>query len=320
MNIFNKYKRYRAAYENPKSVMWKAYRKKELIPVILKDHSKRIWPPEAIWIYAGGILSCGGVPEKVKAWQQFFDSTQIPNKDEIGEFIEFEYENHKCIFYGVIEAGKMINGSIDEIFFTEVYKFLRPDKSVIIDIGANIGDSAIYFYLKNAERVITLEPFPFSHKFAAINFTANKMSDKIQLLNAGYGKDIEVKVKDKKSNIGDILEISNEGKKISTYSLGTIINMYDLSNKDNLLLKMDCEGCEYNLLDEPIEVLRKFKRIELEFHYGYKNLVSKLKEAGFSVNYSKPVKAGGSEQALRKMALTNNDFTAGYIYAEKDPF
>jgi SpoVK/Ycf46/Vps4 family AAA+-type ATPase len=93
--------------------------------------------------------------------------------------------------------------------------------------------------------------------------------------------------------------------------------MYSLNSKDNLLLKIDCEGCEYNLLDESIEVLRKFNRIEIEFHYGYKKLESKLKEAGFIVYHSKPYKSDKNDLYLKKLALANRDYTIGLIYAKR---
>lgn len=319
MSIFDKYKKYRIAYRNVIFVMWNAYRKRELTQVILKDHSKRVWPTEWASDYANTMKL---FPEKDVALKQLqlYDSIQMPdhpNKDEFGEFIEFEYKNHQCRFYGVTEAGRIVNGDIVSVFIKEEYGFLNPEKSIVIDIGANIGDTGIYFCLNDAERVIALEPFPFSYKYATINVTTNKMKDKIEVLNAGYGKDSELKINDKKSTIIDILEISDDGQKINTYSIVTLLNMYGLNDKDNLLLKMDCEGCEYNLLKEPVDVLRKFKRIEVEFHYGYKNLESKLEEAGFSVHHSKPLESHGSEPSLRKMALINKDFTFGMIYAER---
>lgn len=317
-NYFEVYKKYKASYENPITVMFKAYMRNGFIPVLLKDHYKRIWPVYWVYGYAGMVAQS---PEKGEKLKIFYDSIQKPNhpnRDENGEFVEFEYNNYQCRFYGCAEGGRIINGAIEDVFFREDYKFLNPNNSIVIDIGANIGDSAIYFCLNNAERVIALEPYPFSYNYAKINVTANKMNDKIEVLNAGYGKNLEVKVKDKNANGSDILEISNDGKKINIYSLVTLINIYGLDNKDDLLLKMDCEGCEYNLLDEPIEVLRKFKRIEMEFHYGYKNLEKKLEQAGFSVDHSKTMKAVGVEPSLREMGLNNRDLTLGIIYAERD--
>ena len=96
-----------------------------------------------------------------------------------------------------------------------------------------------------------------------------------------------------------------------------MLNKYKLNDNDNLHLKIDCEGCEYNLLYESIDTLRKFKSIEIEFHHGYRNLKSKLKKSGFSVYFSEPTKSTGSEPFLKKMALTNNNLTFGIIYAER---
>lgn len=304
--------------------MWKAYRRKQFIPVTLKDNDKKLWQIDWVKDYANWLRDYASVtklfPENTKKLKQLYDSiSKHSNNDEFGEYIEFEYKNYQCRFYGVVEAGRMINGDISGVFFGEEYQFLNPEKSTIIDIGANIGDTAIYFCMNNAERVIALEPFSFPYNYANTNVDVNKMRNKIELLNAGYGKDSEVNVSDKKSGRDDILQISVDGNKIHTYSLRTLINMYGLNNKDNLLLKMDCEGCEYNLIDESINVLRKFRRIELEFHYGYKNMESKLEEAGFSVHHSKPFKSGCSYPSLKKMALINKDHTIGIIYAERHP-
>lgn len=233
--------------------------------------------------------------------------------DQDDDLLSFNFNGNTVKFKGALN-----NGDVASIFGDICYKADVNGKTVI-DIGANIGDTAIYFCLNNAERVVAIEPFPYSYKYAKFNVIANNMIDKIEILNAGYGKDSEVNIKDKKSTASDIIEISDNGKKINTYSLGTLINMCALNNKDDLILKMDCEGCEYNLLDEPIDVLRKFKIIEMEFHYGYKNLEFKLEEAGFSVEHSKPSKSFLSESSLRKMALINKDLTIGYIYAERLP-
>ena len=47
------------------------------------------------------------------------------------------------------------------------------------------------------------------------------------------------------------------------------------------MLKMDCEGCEYDsILNTDDEILKKFSTIILEYHYGYQNLVEKLETTG----------------------------------------
>jgi hypothetical protein len=46
---------------------------------------------------------------------------------------------------------------------------------------------------------------------------------------------------------------------------------------------MDCEGCEYHLIDEADVTLRKMKQMQIEFHNGSKRLVKRLERAGFKV-------------------------------------
>lgn len=215
-----------------------------------------------------------------------------------------KYKDKSIKFY-----GGDTNGDIMEVFFAEDYKFLNPDGSIVIDIGANIGDSAIYFALNGAEKVIALEPFPYSYNFALINIKENNLDDKIELSNVGYGKDEEIILDDKSSAIGSKLESAENGRNIPIYSLKTLINTYNLNGRSNLLLKMDCEGCEYNLLNEDNDTLKHFKRIQIEYHYGYKKLTDYLFKSGFYVTHSKPTQRNshGSEP---KMCM-------GYIYAKK---
>ena len=60
-------------------------------------------------------------------------------------------------------------------------------------------------------------------------------------------------------------------------------------NIDSGILKLDCEGCERDvILNSSKNSLKKFSQLFVEYHYGYKDLKSKLKELGFSMNISKP--------------------------------
>jgi len=99
-----------------------------------------------------------------------------------------------------------------DVFGNEDYGFLEVENEVIIDIGANIGDSPIYFTLNNAKKVIALEPYPYSYNIALKNIKKNNMEDKITLLNSGYGQDGTIKVNPNFENtIGSDLKSFNNG-------------------------------------------------------------------------------------------------------------
>ena len=195
----------------------------------------------------------------------------------------------------------------DAVFFYEDYKFLNVKDKDVIDIGMNIGDSSIYFSMNGAKRVIGLEPYPYAFSFAEKNVKLNGINN-IILLNSGYGKDSNIIIDQEKiSSNGSSLISSVEGKNISIFSLKTLINKYNIKNA---VLKMDCEGCEYALLDENDEVFNNIEMIQIEYHYGYEDLVKKLKNCGFDVKYTEPRKSYNPN-------AENPNRYVGYIYAEK---
>ena len=120
----------------------------------------------------------------------------------------------------------------------------------------------------------------------------NNYNEKIILLNAGYGNDSEIYVEDTFTTGESQLIPSIDGIRIKIFSLETLLDKYNI---DSAMLKMDCEGCESNLLNESNDTLRKFKRIEMEYHYGYEKLKKGLEEAGFKVRYTKQVLATNNQ-------------------------
>jgi hypothetical protein len=71
---------------------------------------------------------------------------------------------------------------------------------------------------------------------------------------------------------------------------------------------MDCEGCEYSILYEDNNTLRQFKRIQMEYHYGYEKIKNRLEEAGFTVKYKKSKKSPTKNSE-------NYNMETGYIFA-----
>ena len=155
------------------------------------------------------------------------------------------------------------------------YKWLDVKNRDVVDIGANIGDTAIYFALKGAKHVYAFEPYPYSYNIAKKNIRLNHLEDKITLLNEGCGKSGSIAIKeDYKNTVGTDLKNFKEGKKIRIESLDEIIKRFNLKHA---VLKVDCEGCEYDLiLNASDEALHAFDQIIMEYHYGYRNLVKRL--------------------------------------------
>jgi tRNA G37 N-methylase Trm5 len=91
--------------------------------------------------------------------------------------------------------GAENNGDIPGVFFAEDYKFLEPKGEVVLDVGANIGDSAIYFLVNGASRVFAFEPYEFSYKILVKNVEASGFREKVEAIKAGVStKDSSVSI------------------------------------------------------------------------------------------------------------------------------
>jgi FkbM family methyltransferase len=205
-----------------------------------------------------------------------------------GNNIELEYQNRKIYFY--YDTNKQPNstiGLINENFIVGQYKWLDVKGKDVVDVGANVGDTAIYFALKGAKHVYAFEPYPYSYNIAMKNIKLNHLEDKITLLKEGCGKSRFVTIKEDYENTGSTdLKNFKEGKKIRIESLDEIVKRFNLKHA---ALKVDCEGCEYDLiLNASDEALHTFDQIIMEYHYGYINIVKRLRQASFAVKYSLP--------------------------------
>ena len=116
----------------------------------------------------------------------------------------------------------------------------------VIDMGASVGDTALYFVLNGARKVIAVEPLPNVAKCAEENLRLSGATDKVKVINAALGSgptsvpcDYNVS-----SSIGFSTLSASGPCKVPGVTLGDLLNMVD----DPYLLKMDCEGCEAQVI------------------------------------------------------------------------
>jgi FkbM family methyltransferase len=158
----------------------------------------------------------------------------------------------------------LIENFVEEQFFVE-----DGNNESVIDIGANRADSSLYFASKNY-KVFGFEPIEQVFNDGLKNIDLNKhLKSKIELINKA------ISCKNGKTKIffsGDINSSSGEASKyldaenfqsVETITIDSILNDYNI---EPYMLKMDCEGCEYDIL--LCSDLSMFKIILLEYH-GY---------------------------------------------------
>jgi len=203
------------------------------------------------------------------------------------------FENKDIKLYSKINDDYPYSSVIYEIFIKEEYKADIKDK-VVIDVGAYHGESAIYFALQGAKKVIALEPDEDNYKIALKNIKENGLENKILLINKALAsKDDKVNFyKYLHSSIANSTDPENMDKlkdvvitkQVDATTLDNIIGMIEDENIG--LLKMDCEGCEYSILNS-FNNYEKIENIILEYHNGIQNLFNLLQSHGFQTDIAK---------------------------------
>lgn len=152
------------------------------------------------------------------------------------------------------------------------YRF-RGSQSVVVDVGASIGDFALLASKGNGNRVYAFEKDSGYARYLRDNMNRNRRR---------------------------YVRISNEAA--NRYTLKTVID----SHEDKIdFLKVDCEGCEYDLLlNCSPEVLAKVKSIALEVHerppYSKEALSDCLRASGFQVSETQTFMHGHRMYARRQ--------------------
>ena len=161
----------------------------------------------------------------------------------------------------------------------------------VIDVGASVGDTALYFVLNGARKVIAVEPLPNVAKCAEEHLKLNGVTDEVKVINAALGSGpVSVPCDYDLWSSVSFSTLSASGPcKVPGVTLSDLLNMVE----DPYLLKMDCEGCEVEaILGPERERLRAFKHIIFEAHpfiTGVSNeeLLASLKELGFECKLHK---------------------------------
>jgi len=249
-------------------------------------------------------LKNGGTPV-VRSW---IDILHLAYPNIIEEIVEdtnsaiVNFEGKKLVI------SEYNRGELDTTFIREDYKQLNVSNKTVVDVGAGIGETCIYFALRGSRKVIGIEPYLLLYNIAMHNIFSNGLQDIVELVNAGCGEDGSAFLD---ATIGSpALSLRNipGGTKVPVYSLRSVVEKFSVP--EGSVLKVDCEGCEYNfILNADDKILAMFDQIFIEYHYGGDFLVRKLKRAGFKVNKSWPIR--GYNEFMGK------NIYVGYVMANR---
>ncbi len=173
----------------------------------------------------------------------------------------------------------------DELFNKEIYKFKTTHpKPYIIDAGANIGLSIIYFkkLYPNAE-IIAFEPDNKVFEALQYNITSFGLEHITPIKKALWNEETVLKFYSEGADGGRIAIIGDKQQiiEIQTERLRSYLN------RKVDLLKIDIEGAETTVLEDCADLLYNVERLFVEYHsfLGQEqklgNLLQILSKAGF---------------------------------------
>ncbi len=152
----------------------------------------------------------------------------------------------------------------NEIFVCEIYRFESSNPNpVIIDCGANIGISSLYF--KTVYPNATLIAFEPDESLADIfqkNMAQNSISNYTLHRAAVWTENGTISFDNKGSEASSIDVTGNSSFKVPTVKLASI-----LSEQTHIdLLKIDIEGAEYPVVQDIANELHKVRHLFIEYH------------------------------------------------------
>lgn len=166
----------------------------------------------------------------------------------------------------------------------------------VVDVGANQGFFTLYAASKGAT-VYAFEPCADNFDVLKWNVTRNGLEDRVKLFNVAVtSKKGEVSLFVGRDASGNVLSETvstcnpdTEGKSsdanlVSSVTLDSLLSDLNISRCD--LLKVDCEGAEYEILRSTSrESFRKIERISMECHERrMEEAAAILRDAGFETS------------------------------------
>jgi FkbM family methyltransferase len=175
-----------------------------------------------------------------------------------------------------------ISGMLSKKYYETWYWDVDVKDKVVVDVGAYIGDSALFFASRGARIVYAYEPSKELYEIAMENCSKYNniilhnfglgCSEKYAFLT-GFGIDFSVN------------ELAQSGEKVLLKSFNEELRKIIRKEGRIDVLKLDCEGCEWeflNCLDE--ELIKHIQTIVVEIHGKDHNVfLKRLEKYGFKL-------------------------------------
>ena len=182
----------------------------------------------------------------------------------------------------------------NEIITDNCYKLndIHVKDKFVIDIGANIGVFSLLAASMGAKKVFSVEPIGYTFNELCSNINKSKLRNIFPMKNVVSNVANEFINISLQNDIGHNSLYLSSGitETVHTTTLSDILSKCD---SDDVFLKIDCEGAEYDiLLNTSDSDMKKISRIAMELHgdlhptyKGFDIMHDKLKSFGFELEH-----------------------------------
>jgi FkbM family methyltransferase len=194
---------------------------------------------------------------------------------------------------------------VDTIYFPglcdKMYGCVDVDNGIVIDIGAYIGDTALYFIHRGARRVYAFEPVEKFYRYLLKNVARNSLEDKVIAFNYGaWFKNSTIRASMEDASTGSKMDYRRPCVELKVRSLKDIFEMVYEREGVIDLVKMDCEGCEYSLLRLDGDLLSLPKQYIIGIHGAELPIIDVMTCNGFKAERTLQVRDSVNVYFLKK--------------------
>ncbi len=163
----------------------------------------------------------------------------------------------------------------------------------VLDVGAYVGATALFFCSHGAQKVIAAEPALDNYELAQKNIAQSPYANQIVLLQAAVAAtdgEMPFYLDEKNPHMHALLPpadnqphfTSTKTVSVPVWSFARLMDYTGWEEVD--LVKLDCEGAEFPiLLETEASVLRRVRRWVIEYHGAPEPLERRLRELGYRV-------------------------------------
>lgn len=196
---------------------------------------------------------------------------------------------------------KLRKKSVDDFILWEIWRlneyedkdFKISETDTVIDVGAHVGIFSVKAALKSSRgKVYSVEPLKENYAMLLQNKKLNRL-DNLHIYNFALSNKKGHRLLYKSIFNTGMNSLNKNGnsktERVRVTTLGNLMLKNNIKKVD--LLKMDCEGGEYEIIFSlPVPLLKRIDKIIMEYHEGpvangyvVKDLVSYLEKNGYEV-------------------------------------